>query len=149
MNLTVRPVSDRDCWLLLDWQNDPVTRVNSLHPRLITPQEHYHWFWSRFSGDSGCWAWILEDDGQPVALVRYERSGTLLEANLTVAPAHRGNHYGEHALRMTMPLVVRASGATRCRALVFADNVASLKSFGRAGYEPIGREAIVLERQAT
>lgn len=146
--LNVRPIRESDCWTLLEWQNESVTQANSFH-KTITREEHLCWFQSRFSPGSGCFAWILEDDGQSIALARYERSGTLLEANLTVAPAHRGKHYGERVLELTMSLAFQASGATRCRALVFVDNVASLKSFERAGYERIGRDCVVLERGAT
>lgn len=148
MSLQIRPVCDADCWTLYEWANDPDTRANSFRPEPITPQEHRHWFRSKTHADE-CWWWMLEANGVPVAVARYDICGHELEANVTVAPEYRGNGYGTKILEISTRLALQESGAKRCRALVFVDNAGSVKSFERAGYERLGRECFLLERMAT
>lgn len=143
-SLTIRPVSCADEWLLWDWRNDPETRAQSFDSEPITPQQHHHWFWAKLCSND-TWAWLLEADGRPVAMARYERCGAYAEVSVMVALAERGRGYGTAVLEMTAKVACEAMGVLSVRALVFTDNAASVKAFQRAGYRVKGRQCYLME----
>lgn len=146
--LGIRKARKSDCWLLLEWENAPETMAGSFPRRQVGRSEHIRWFRGRMA-DSHTHIWLLEEDDKPVAVARYEQSGSLLEINLTVAPGQHGKGYGTAILEMTAPLAFAESGTDRCRALVFVDNAASRRVFEKAGYRQLGGECVVLERTKT
>ena len=144
MTTELCPVRLGDAPLLFAWRNDVGTRANSFNPEPVGLSEHLHWLYERLQLP-GYRGYILEDGGVPVAVVWYTRAKGCWEVSVTVAPGQRGRGYGTAILRLADAEL--GYPAERRRALVFADNAASLVAFQNAGYEQVGRMCVVLERR--
>lgn len=76
-------------------------------------------------------------DGQRVALLRFDPE---CEISLLVDPAYRGKGVGQEVLLAVEPLLNR-EGVKEIQALIKKENIASIKTFERAGYGLIKAES--------
>lgn len=143
--LTLRPAVARDERRVLEWRNEPSTRLWSLTNREISPDDHHVWF-TRKLADPGCILLIVEDDGRPVGQLRLDRTAPdSAEVSIGLAPEARGRGLGREALRLAAGLAVRDFGVVTLVAKIKRGNTASLKTFGAAGYEEESEEGGIAE----
>ena len=132
--LEARLATAADARLVWEWRNDPATRANSLTSESISWLEHCRWFDARLR-DPNTALFIIEESGEPVADVRYDRrDDQSATAHIAVAPLRRGLGIGTAALRMTAPLALNVLRVAEIEAAVKPDNVASLHAFLRSGF---------------
>jgi RimJ/RimL family protein N-acetyltransferase len=131
----LRPVTEADADLLLDWANDPVTRAASFHPDPIDRAGHVAWLASRLSSPTTGF-WIGEaDDGRPIGQVRVDGG----EISISVAPDARGQGLGRALLAAAVDEAARTLAVERLLARVRLDNPASLALFASVGFVEISR----------
>jgi len=135
MTIATRLATGQDAVPIWEWRNDPVTRQNSLGTDGVQWEEHQSWL-KRQLTDPAVRLYMLDDQEHgPVAQVRYVRHDeSCAEVHITVAPAVRGRGVGTRALRLTLPLAMWSLQVSRVTALIKADNKASLRAFGGAGF---------------
>jgi UDP-2,4-diacetamido-2,4,6-trideoxy-beta-L-altropyranose hydrolase len=143
--ITIREAALDDEHHLLAWRNDAVTRALAFTQHEITADEHSAWFRGKLA-DARCVILIAEEDGQPVAQVRFDRvDARIAEAHIAVDPAARGRGVGRSALRLALPGARRALGVDKVLARIKRENTASLRAFHAAGFSVVGERDDVVE----
>jgi RimJ/RimL family protein N-acetyltransferase len=137
--LHVRRVIHDDIELLFRWANDNLVRANSFRQHQISRQEHEAWFAARL-GDTGGAMWLLESDGVPVGQVRYETEGEDAVVDVSVRAESRGRGYATDLLQLMAVQACGQLGVRRLVAHIFVDNLASIRTFHRAGFYEVGTE---------
>src|SRR5262249_55124823 len=98
VNLTLRWATMADAGMLVDWRNDFEARNNSRNNSLIDLNQHEEWL-SRALAAPGHIIKIAEASGEPVGVVRADRSERGWELSWIVAPKARGQGIGGRMLR--------------------------------------------------
>ncbi len=129
----LRPATGADAELLWQWANDRTVRDHAFHSEPIAWTTHQHWLAAKLH-DPGCRIWILENDGQPVGQIRYERDGEVVEISLSVAAACRGRGFGRQLLALSRAIACRELGVARVRGVVKSTNHASQRLFAGMGF---------------
>jgi len=140
-SLTLRSVNDSDCRLLWEWANDPLVRQQSFNSTPIPWEDHVSWF-ARKLEDPNCHHFIgLNGAGQPVGQVRFD-VGCEAEVDVSVDAGCRGYGYGFRLLKLTSVVLFNCTPVNRINAYVWPQNVASLRSFTKAGYRSLGQDVV-------
>jgi UDP-2,4-diacetamido-2,4,6-trideoxy-beta-L-altropyranose hydrolase len=141
-HLRARDADFRDARLLWQWANDPSVRANSFHPEAIPLDEHLNWY-KRKLASPGTRIWILELNQVPVAQIRYDRiDANEAEISFSVSSMDRGKGLGTRALILTAEMACRELGVRYLRGAVFDANLASARTFIKAGFRHVGQEQI-------
>ena len=146
--VTLRPATEDDSGVLLEWRNDPEAVRFSVSGRAVTPVEHREWLLGRLA-DPGTFLWIAQQAGTAVGQVRVDVEDGIGTVSVAVAPSQRGRGFGSAVLQAMVVEMEPVAGVRRLRALAHAENTASIRAFERAGFHRHGRhepDFIVLER---
>lgn len=135
--LRLRPATLGDSAALLRWRNDPDTVRFSVSRRSVEPDEHTAWL-ERVLADPAVELGIVERDGVAVGMVRVDVSSGSGLMSISVDPAWRGQGLGIATLQALTAEHAAGVRCTRLVAQVHPDNVASLRSFERVGFERVG-----------
>jgi UDP-2,4-diacetamido-2,4,6-trideoxy-beta-L-altropyranose hydrolase len=138
--ITYRKASADDTMLLYDWANDKVSRANSYFTDPIPLETHKNWFAKKLK-DSNSLICIAEVDHKPAGMVRYDILETHTVVGTLVAEEFRGRGLAPVFLRETALLYFKDHNLP-VWAYIKQQNIASLRSFERAGYKKL-REEIV------
>jgi RimJ/RimL family protein N-acetyltransferase len=143
--LRLRPATSADAELLLAWRNDPATRAASRTRGTVAPAAHRRWLAGKLA-DPAVRLAIAEVDGVAVGQLRAELTGSPAEAevHLGLAPEARGRGLGSRLVEAGVRLAAAELGVRRVIAHVRPDNVASVRSFERAGFAADGRDGDLL-----
>lgn len=145
--LRLRPATEDDARLLLDWANDPAARAASFQGGAIGWEEHVAWLGRRLA-DPDCLFWLAETPaGEPAGVVRFDLAADgVATISLNLAPAQRGRGLASPLILAACQELRRTHPATTVRALIKPENTASQRAFARAGFEPV--EDVVVAGQA-
>ena len=130
--IRLRPVDWGDQDRLLAWANDPTTRANSLSTHRIGDAEHDAWLRGRLADDQ-TEMFIGEDGRGAVGHIRFDLAA-VAEVSIVVAPEHRGGT-GSSLLGAAVTRWRADHGDAPLRARVRTGNLASRRSFERAGFD--------------
>ena len=133
--ITVRDATMDDCLHLLRWRNDPATRAVSRSTEAIDLDSHAPWLERTLQRDDRELL-IVEFEGRPVGMVRFDAEDSAWEISINMAPESRGRGYARAALSEAEQLFFRRHPGTSIVAFIRADNSASAGLFDRAGYVP-------------
>lgn len=138
--IDLRPATDLDRELVLDWRNDCGVRAASRERSEIAPREHAVW-WEAHMADPDRQLLIAELAGEPVGQVRFEPVGSgAYELSVSLAAERRGRGFGSKLIAAGAEWLFANTGASRIEACVRPGNAASLAAFERAGFRPIERQ---------
>ena len=133
-SLRLREVTRGDEMLLLDWANDPEVRRHSFNPNPITPQGHARWF-EAIIGDGQTLLYIAEANGEPAAHIRFSTSEDCASISYLIGAAFRGQGLGHSVLLKGIEkLKAERPDITLVEGLVQSENIASVRSFEKAGF---------------
>ena len=132
LRLRAATAEDRD--LLLEWRNDPRTRMASQHTTEIPRDDHLRWFADSLRDETRV-LMVAEVDDTPVGTVRADLKDGVYELSWTVAPTARGQGIGK---AMVALFVSRLPGPIQ--AAVKEDNRASARIAEFAGLELVSEE---------
>ncbi len=120
--MNLRPVTLQDASLLLQWRNDPVTRLASHNTQEITLEDHFLWL-KKLLENSNRRLFIAEVEGLPIGTVRadLEENG-VTELSWTIAPEARGKGFGKEMVAL---LAKQIQGPIRAEIKV--GNISSIK----------------------
>jgi UDP-2,4-diacetamido-2,4,6-trideoxy-beta-L-altropyranose hydrolase len=130
-----RPVMEEDLRLIWEWANDPATRANSFESAAIPWEQHRQWCESKMN-NAQCNFWVASNrDCEQVGVVRFDHHDGEAMVSISVAPHARGRGYGTKIIKSACDQLFGSSAAKLVRALIKPGNDASIKAFGRAGFQ--------------
>jgi UDP-2,4-diacetamido-2,4,6-trideoxy-beta-L-altropyranose hydrolase len=133
--LSMRPAQRSDEALLLEWANDPQVRANAFTGGAIAPAGHAAWFAARLARPGDCCILIAESAaGVPVGQVRFDREDAQWTIGYSLDAAFRGWGLGGKLLAGALESFRSRFPGAQLRALVKADNQASLRVFRALGF---------------
>lgn len=136
--VTLRPVRIEDSEKLLAWRNDPDARRWSRSSHEITLDEHESWLQGTLA-DASMRLWVAEAEGSPVGHVRVgpERDG-VAAVHIVLAPQARARGLGIAVLTQAAARALAEPRIGLLYANVKPEHEASLRAFGRAGFDRSG-----------
>jgi UDP-2,4-diacetamido-2,4,6-trideoxy-beta-L-altropyranose hydrolase len=146
--LVARPANAADEDLLLEWANDPVTRVNSFSSQPIPPATHHAWFRGRLERGDACRFFILQTPAQtPVGQVRFDRDGASWEVNYSIAREFRGRRLGRGLMEAALHALTVDQRGAEVRARVKESNLPSRRVFESLGFvRSVDEQGLVYRR---
>ncbi len=141
--LTLRPATPEDARPLWRLTNDPaVRRVALVSADRIPWGSHLRWFRRRLASPGTC-IWVLDFHGLVLAQIRCNRIGAATaEISVSVAPAFRRRGLASRLVELTCSQARDRLGVARLRAIVRTENLASARTFAKAGFTLVGTHAI-------
>ncbi len=139
-DLKLRRWQASDCRLLHEWRLHPANRRWFGDSSEISFETHQAWF-GRFMADNGRFGFILEEDGRPVAQIRFDPAEMpgCYRISLSTAPECAGRGLGSQVLRLGCASAEMQRAATLFVAETRIDNLPSQKVFQRHGFVEAGR----------
>lgn len=133
--LEVRPATEADAALLLDWRNDERTRLASRTTDPVRWDDHVRWLRSTLARDDRLL--VIVESQEPVGVVRWDRlDADAWELSITLAPDARGRRLGLAVLAAGEAALLGTVGAARLVAVTRVENAAARRLFSTAGYVP-------------
>lgn len=135
--VTVRRAAAGDCKPVHEWRNHPDVRQYALNAEEIPWERHKAWFESAIA-DPRTDFLIVEENRQPVGVVRFDIAGEIAGISIYVVPGMHGQGYGHAVLDAALAWLrgqrpeIRDLSAKIARA-----NGASMRLFEGAGFERI------------
>ena len=133
--LRLRCARSSDAELLWRWANDPDARCASFSSAQIPWAEHLRWFESKLATPDSV-VWIATDmDGNPVGQLRFDAQDQAeAVVSVSLAPERRGGGLAVKLIRLGAFQLFEEARWQKVFAFIKADNVASRRSFERAGF---------------
>jgi RimJ/RimL family protein N-acetyltransferase len=139
-DIKIRRAQPEDVDLVFNWSNDDLVREQSFSSVPILYENHCIWFTNKLRQDDTD-IFILEVNAIPASIVRFEIRDEQATIGVAIDKSFRGKGLGDLFIRMgadeffkTRDVLVLAS--------IKNSNIASIKSFERAGFE-LFREELV------
>lgn len=132
---SIRRATIDDMLLYFEWANDPDVRQNSFNQNPITLEEHEQWFQKKVLSSTS-YLYVLECGGKPAGQIRFDEiEPHTFEIDFTIAPDMRGYGIGIQLLKLgILELANVIDTQFIVRGIVKNTNIASVKSFLRAGF---------------
>lgn len=138
----LRLATHADARLLWEWANDPVTRQASFSTSSIPWEDHLRWLRAHLASPTSLTLVGVDDAGEPVGQIRFERCATVAEVHVSVAPGRRGQGYGATLVRVGAARAFARWGEVReVVGLVKVDNTLSARAFRAAGFAEMATPA--------
>jgi UDP-2,4-diacetamido-2,4,6-trideoxy-beta-L-altropyranose hydrolase len=136
--VTLRPATLEDAVPLWRLANDPAVRgagITTADP--IPLRSHVRWLRRRLASPGNC-TWVLDFQGLLLGQVRYDRTDAhTAEVAVSVTPAFRRRGLATRLLETTCREACRRLGVRRLMAIVRQENLPSVRTFAKAGFEEV------------
>ena len=130
--ITYRPISEKDCMLLLEWTNEPETRANSFNTNQITLKDHTIWFNKTLLNPNTIY-FICLVNKIAAGLVRFDIREAYTTVGINISNVFRGKGLSPIFLK-DCSLLYFLHQNTTINAFIKPQNIASIKAFEKAGY---------------
>ncbi len=131
--ITIRPISIADLDFTYLLSNDSVIRENSYNTEPIAHANHSNWFANKLS-NTNAFYYIGEFNRQPVSFVRIEKHETENIIGIAVAKKFRGKKLSDKFLKLISKEFAKYNHNSKIIAYIKETNIASIKSFEKAGF---------------
>lgn len=121
--LLKRKVQAEDINILFQWNNDEITRNNSLSKKKITWVNHKKWFFNILKNEKSIFFIFYIND--PVGSVRLDKINDFFKISFVVSPSFRGMGYGKRMINQ----IINEYQNISFIAEVLENNIASQKIF--------------------
>lgn len=141
-SIKLRKIESKDEEITFLWANDEETRKNSFNSKPIIYEEHSKWFQSKIDTINSHY-FICEVDAIPAGLVRfdYNKEYKAFIIGITIDKRFRDKKLSSLFLKRSCEKFVKIY-KSKIIAFIKVDNIASKKSFERAGFIFQGKEKI-------
>lgn len=132
--IILRRATASDECRIFEWRNAPETRRYAFNPDAVAWEDHVRWF-SDLLARTDRHLLIGELDSQPMGVLRYDVVNEVAEVSIYLVPGCGGRGLGTALLKEGNAWVARhLPQVTTLSAKILPDNIASRKSFAKAGY---------------
>lgn len=138
--LTIRKVESKDVDLLFDWSNDELVREQSFTSDLITYSTHCDWFENKLKSNDSL-MFIVEMNAIPAGIVRFESNNESSTISVSIDKLYRGKGFGMEIIKIGVAEYFKVKDLP-ILASIKKDNIASIKSFEKAGFSYFKQEDI-------
>jgi UDP-2,4-diacetamido-2,4,6-trideoxy-beta-L-altropyranose hydrolase len=138
--ISYRRANAEDVLLIYEWANDPVSRENSYFTEAIPLETHKAWFTKKLA-DPASMIFIAEVNGEPAGMLRYDLLEDHAVVGISVAERFRGKGLAPEFLKDTAKLYFEKHRLP-VEAFIKKQNLASVKSFEKAGYKKTREETV-------
>ena len=141
----IRLIQETDLMDVFNLSNDPVVRANSFNSKSISLDAHIKWFNEKIKCKDSVFYIIRSYKDELVAQVRFDvnpkEKDTYL-INISLSANYRGKGLASKILNDSSNKLIREFKAKKIIAYIKPINIASKKSFLKAGYVLVGKEVI-------
>ncbi len=132
LNISFRAAGKSDFQRTFDWSSDAMVRKNSYHSEAFTIENHTTWFLNKITSLNTLFLIVLVNN-QPAGVVRYDRANTTTVVGILIGKQYRGQNLAPYILRESA-VICFEKFKNPILAFIKNNNMASLKSFEKAGY---------------
>ena len=138
--IRLRLMNGQDTDLIVNWRNNPRVRKNFIYQKPFTREGHERWMETMIKSGNGYQFIVcrIEDD-TPVGctyLRDYDRENNKIEYGVFLGSEDmKGKGIGTEILGLTLQFAFETLNVHKVFARAFADNVASVNSFLKGGFE--------------
>lgn len=143
--IVLRKVELRDNEITYQWASDSTVRQNSFNSNLISFADHQNWFENKIK-DKGANYFIVEADGMPAGLIRFDTTDQTTTIGILIDENFRGKGLAATFLKMGC-LEFRKISSNVIKAFIKKENLASIKSFQKAGFR-LNKELLINNNEA-
>ena len=138
--LTIRKAESKDVDLLYNWSNDELVRKQSFTSNSIPYSTHCKWFNGKLESNRS-FIFIVETDKNPVGIVRFESEEESSTIGISIDKLFRGKGLGSEMIKIGVNEYFKEKELP-ILASIKKDNMASIKSFEKAGFSYLRNEKI-------
>lgn len=145
-SLGLRKATKEDEMTTFEWANNKEIRANSFSTEPIPLNNHISWFSNKIS-DSSCLYLILHEENEPIGSIRFDIQETVAKISYLIDPRHFNKGYGNVLMKMGLKeLATRFTirEISEVHGDVFPNNVASIRTFERFGFQAHQRNNVLL-----
>ncbi|MGQ9706674.1 MAG: GNAT family N-acetyltransferase [bacterium] len=136
-DIGIRRAKPSDSHKVWKWRNSPLVRSMSFSAKEIPWEIHKKWFNERLTSKNS-YLYIAyidnEDNTDDVGIIRFEVKGVSAEVSIFLSPSYIRKGLGFQIIMLGTEQFVIDSGIRRIIALIKESNIASVRSFEKAGY---------------
>lgn len=132
LNISCRKATIEDLMTVYNWSNDTLVRKNSYSSNPILLEDHSDWFLKKIK-DTKTLFLIVEINGKPAGIVRYEISALHSVVSIVVSKSYRGQRLASSFLEEGAKVYFKKYDLP-ILAYIKKENIASIKSFKKAKY---------------
>jgi len=140
IQLICRKAQAEDVELLYKWSNDDLVRKQSFNTERIPFESHCKWFEGKLK-DQNTLIYIMEIEAEPASVVRFEIGDENTVIGISISAAFRGKGLGKNLIMEGVDEYFKKNKLPVV-ASIKKDNIASIKSFEKAGFSFLKEEII-------
>lgn len=134
ISVVIRPATPTDAQVLLEWRNDPTSRLWFRRTDPVSESEHLVWLTKRLQQGNAP-IWIADRAGVPVGSSRVDPGSTPAKGSISVVVSPEGRRQGVgRALIEWTVAQARDMGYERLIASIHPKNQASVSLFSGCGF---------------
>lgn len=131
--ISLNKIEKDDCDIILNWRNDPISRLNSKNKNLILKKDHIKWFNLKLNSKNDI-TLIAKISHLRLGTVRYDKiDEKLFEVSINLNPNFRKIGLSKKILKLSEKKI-KAKGML-IKAFVLKENLASIKLFKSCNYK--------------
>jgi RimJ/RimL family protein N-acetyltransferase len=138
--LGIRKALRSDVELLYKWSNDKLVRKQSFNSGKIPFETHRKWFAGKLK-DEKALIYIIEEAKIPAAVVRFDIAEESTIIGISISEDFRGKKLGADSIKIGVEHYFLTNDLP-VLAAIKKDNIASIKSFEKAGFVLLKEELI-------
>ena len=132
-SISLNKIEKDDCDIILNWRNDPISRLNSRNKSPISKKDHTKWFKSKLNSTNDI-TLIAKINHIKLATVRYDKvSNKIFEVSININPKFRKIGLSKKILKLSEKEI--KSKNILIKAFVLKENLASVKLFKSCNYK--------------
>lgn len=147
MQIQHRKANISDLDLYFEWTNNPITRSNSFNTQKVDYQEHTNWFSGKVEDKKALLLVFENKENIPVGQIRIEQKTDENIIGISIDKNFRGLGLAVPMLTSACEVFFIEFQAKNIHAYIKKTNLASLKSFKKAGFEIINE--LVISNEAS
>lgn len=146
-HLSLRRAGINDKKKIFEWVNEKLTRANSFSTDAISFETHSVWYDNKMKDEKAVY-FIGEKSDSPIGLIRFDKGeGGLTIVGILIDVQYRGKGLSAELLRKACAEYLKMNTDDIIYAYIKTENIASVKSFTKAGF--VFDQSLLIKNTAT